>query len=215
VYPIDPKTAAIQASYDRVAAEYAARFFDELAHKPLDRALLDCFAEQVQGRGSVADLGCGPGQIARYLHARGLPTLGVDLSPEMVALAQRLTPEIAFQQGSILALDAADATWDGITAFYSIFHLLPDDLPLALREFYRVLCAGGLVLLSFHLGQEIVHLDEWWGKQVDIDFHFYERAALERQLEAAGFRIEARIERQPYTAVEHPSQRAYLLARKP
>src|SRR5437867_6393483 len=61
---MDPKTAAIQASYDRVATEYAGRFFDELAHKPLDRALLNCFAEQVQGRGPVADLGCGPGQIA-------------------------------------------------------------------------------------------------------------------------------------------------------
>ena len=211
---MNPKITALQTSYDRVAAEYAARFFDELVHKPLDRALLDCFAEQVQGRGPVADLGCGPGQIAGYLHARGVPTLGVDLSPEMVALARRLTPEIAFQQGSMLALDAADAAWGGIVAFYSIIHLLPDDLPRALREFNRVLCPGGLVLLSFHLGQEIVHLGEWWGKPVDIDFHFYERATIERQLEAAGFTIEARIERRPYIAVEHPSQRAYLLARK-
>ena len=32
--------AATQAGYDAVAEEYAARFFDELAAKPLDRALL-------------------------------------------------------------------------------------------------------------------------------------------------------------------------------
>ena len=33
-------------------------------------------------------------------------------------------------------------------------------------------------------------------------------------MQAAGFMVEARIERQPYEAVEHPSRRAYLLARK-
>jgi hypothetical protein len=34
-------------------------------------------------------------------------------------------------------------------------------------------------------------------------------------LETAGFSIEAKVERQPYSRVEFPSQRAYLLARKP
>jgi len=34
-------------------------------------------------------------------------------------------------------------------------------------------------------------------------------------LTAAGFGIEARLERAPYLGHEHPSRRAYLLARKP
>ena len=65
---MDPEiTAATQAGYDAVAEEYAARFFDELAAKPLDRALLECVVELTRGLGVVADIGCGPGQIARYL----------------------------------------------------------------------------------------------------------------------------------------------------
>ena len=56
---------ATQAGYDAVAEEYAARFFDELAAKPLDRALLDCLVELTRGLGVIADMGCGPGQIAR------------------------------------------------------------------------------------------------------------------------------------------------------
>jgi hypothetical protein len=54
--------------YDRVAEEYVKRIFEELAHKPLDRALLDRFAEQMRGLGPACDVGCGPGQVARYLH---------------------------------------------------------------------------------------------------------------------------------------------------
>ena len=46
-----------RASYDELAATYAARLFDELAGKPLDRHLLDRFAESVRARGpaSTAD----------------------------------------------------------------------------------------------------------------------------------------------------------------
>jgi SAM-dependent methyltransferase len=205
----------LRQSYDRVAGEYATRFFGELAHKPLDRALLTAFAEQVRSLGPVADLGCGPGQIARYLHDLGLPALGIDLSPEMVAQARRLNPGLTFRQGDMLALDAADAAWGGIVAFYSVIHLLPEDRPRAFREFHRALCPGGLLLLAFHVGTECLHRDELWGHPVSIDFRFLEFAALESELEAAGFAVEARLERRPYTAVEHPSRRGYLLARKP
>ena len=208
-------TAALQTSYDRVAEEYAARFFGELVHKPLDRALLDCFAEQVRELGPVAELGCGPGQIARYLRERGVSILGIDLSAEMVALARRLTPEIAFRQGTMLALDVEDGAWGGIVAFYSIIHLPPDDLPQALAEFHRALRPGGLVLVSFHVGDERVHTDEFLGQPVAIDFYFYQPETIEGHLRAAGFTIEARLERQPYVAVEYPSRRGYLFARKP
>jgi SAM-dependent methyltransferase len=214
--PMDPDvTAALRASYDAVAEEYARQFFDELAHKPLDRALLDCFAEQVRGLGTVGELGCGPGQIARYLRERGVPMVGIDLSPQMVAIAQRLTPEIPFHQGTMLALDVADAAWGGIVAFYSIIHVPPDALPQVFGEFHRVLRAGGLALLSFHVGDERAHRDEWWGHPVSFDAQFYQPERIADLLELAGFSVEARLVRRPYAAVEHPSQRGYILARKP
>jgi 2-polyprenyl-3-methyl-5-hydroxy-6-metoxy-1,4-benzoquinol methylase len=56
---------------DRLADEYARRIFNELQHKPLDRELLDRFAARIVGRGEVCDMGCGPGQIARYLRDAG------------------------------------------------------------------------------------------------------------------------------------------------
>ena len=77
-----------QSSYDRIADEYARQIYGELAGKPLDRAILDRFAERLRGRGAVCDMGCGPGQIGRYLADRGLPVVGVDLSPAMLSVAR-------------------------------------------------------------------------------------------------------------------------------
>ena len=86
--------SAIQASYDRVAAAYAAHFMGELAHKPLDRALLDCFAEEVRGQGPapVGDIGCGPGHVARYLHECGLAPHREDTGvPQVSSTAMEVT----------------------------------------------------------------------------------------------------------------------------
>ncbi len=99
-----------QASYDAVAAEYAEKFQDEMDFKPFDRDCLDRLIREVDALGPICDLGCGPGQIARYLHRQGAACLGVDLSQKMVAQAGRLNPEIPFHQGDMLSLpDAADS----------------------------------------------------------------------------------------------------------
>ncbi|WP_394827896.1 class I SAM-dependent methyltransferase [Pendulispora albinea] len=209
------KLRAIEESYSRIAQSYADHFFDELRHKPLDRALLDVFADQVRGRGPVLDVGCGPGQTSRALVERGLPVTGLDLAPEMIAEAARRSPDIAFRTGSMLALEDADATYAGLTAFYAIVHFDREELAQACREFHRVLQPQGLALASFHLGGDIVHRDELFGQRVSLDFVFFERGIVEEAFLAAGFRIEAFLERAPYPEVEHPTQRGYVLARKP
>jgi SAM-dependent methyltransferase len=215
--PTDPGDLAnTRATYDRVAEEYAARIAGELAGKPLDRALLTCFVEQVGGLGAIADIGCGPGHIAAYLHEVSAPVVGIDLSPEMVAVARQRLPDIAFEQGSMLALAAPDASWGGIVALYSIIHLPTAERPRALAEFHRVLRPGGLLLLAFHIGDEQRHLDEWWGQEVSLDIWFLQPREIESLLIEAGFIVEMSLVRQPYAPdVEHQSQRAYILARKP
>src|SRR5690349_4866409 len=87
--------AATRATYDTVADAYAGIYLKELDAKPLDRALLACFAERVAADASgrlVVDAGCGPGHVAAHLHGLGLPVFGLDLSLSMVALARRTFP---------------------------------------------------------------------------------------------------------------------------
>lgn len=207
----------LRSSYDRVAENYAEQFRDEMERKPFDRKMLDWLAEKVGGLGVICDMGCGPGQIARYLHARGVEVCGVDLSPEMVRQAQSLNPHISFQQGDMLALaGVADNSYGGIAAFYAIVNLPRESVVGALRELRRVLCPNGVVLLAFHVGRETKHLDELLGKEVSLDFFFFETEEVKGYLRAAGFELEEAIERDPYSEeVEYQSRRAYIFARKP
>jgi len=209
------KISDVQASYDRVAAEYVQRIFEELEHKPLDRQLLDRFAARIRSAGSACDLGCGPGQVARYLHDRGVRVSGVDLSPAMVRHARTLNPGIEFRQGDMASLDIEDGTWDGVAAFYSIIHIPRPKVVDALREIKRVLRPGGLLLLAFHIGDDVLHLDDWWGQKVSLDFVFFRPDEMRGFLELAGFEVEEIVEREPYPEVEHQSRRAYVFAKKP
>jgi SAM-dependent methyltransferase len=201
-------------TYDRVARKYAAAFFDELARKPFDRALLDRFAADVRPLGLVCDVGCGPGHVARALRERGVDMCGLDLSPAMVAISSELNPAIPFAQGDMLHLPVADAAWGGIVCFYTLIHLTRTGVPLALAEFHRALRPGGRLLLAVHGGRGTVHTENWFGEPVAVDATLFTTDELALALRAAGFIVTETLERPPYD-FEYQSQRLYLCATKP
>jgi SAM-dependent methyltransferase len=204
----------LQTSYDRIAEEYVQRIFDELKHKPLDRQLLDRFADRLRGAGPVCDLGCGPGHVTRYLRERGVEVFGIDLSTAMVEQARKLNPGIEFIQGNMFSLGVEDGAWSGIVAFYSIIHTPGVEMLSSLLEMNRVLQPGGLLLLAFHNGKDTIHMEEWWGHKVSLDTFFFPPIEIEGYLDSAGFQVEETIERPPYENVEYPSNRAYIFAGK-
>jgi hypothetical protein len=115
----------------------------------------------------------------------------------------------------MLGLDIEDGALSGVVAFYSIIHISRTDTVAAVAEMKRVLRPSGPLLLAFHTGDEAVHLDEWWGQPVNLDFHFFHPEEMADSLRIVGFEIEEIIEREPYPDVEHQSRRAYIFARKP
>jgi SAM-dependent methyltransferase len=209
-------TQSIRASYDRLAEEYARRIFNELQSKPLDRELLNRFAARVAGHGEVCDMGCGPGHVARYLRDAGTKVFGLDLSPRMLEQARQLNADISFREENMMALDLQDGTLAGIAAFYAIVNIPEGSLPLVFREMERVLQPGGLLLLAFHAGDQVLHEDELWGLPISMDFALFQPSAIRHYIETAGLVIEDIVERGPYAPeVEYQSRRAYIFARKP
>ncbi|MBV9100675.1 MAG: class I SAM-dependent methyltransferase [Candidatus Dormibacteraeota bacterium] len=207
------------AGYDATAEAYAARYAGELDHKPLDRALLRAFAHEAGATSDpstlmVADVGCGPGHIARFLSRQGLPVCCVDLSPAMCAIARRLNPGAHVHQASMDAIPVPDAAWSGIVAFYALCHVAGSELPVVLREFARVLRPEGMVLVAFHAGDEVRHADELLGVPVDLDFHFHTTSKVAELLDDAGFEVTAVMERVAYQPWEVATRRAYIQARK-
>jgi SAM-dependent methyltransferase len=200
----------VRGSYDSAARAYAERLFDELAQKPLDRHLLNRFAEATRGRGMVVDLGCGPGHVAKYLHDRGVEMIGVDISAGMIERARDLCPDVRFEMGDMRALDFPDSGLAGVVAFYAIVHSDAEELDVVFKECRRILAKSGSMLLAFHVGDEVVHLDQLFETPVSLDFRFHQPASISAALQKAGFKVAEVTEREPYDAVEYPSRRCYL-----
>jgi ubiquinone/menaquinone biosynthesis C-methylase UbiE len=205
----------LQNSYDLVAEDYAKEFREELDRKPFDREMLERLIEDVGDRGIICDMGCGPGQIARYLSDHGQETCGIDISAGMVEIAKVQNPGVEFSQGDMLALtDVPDNSFGGIAAFYSIIHIPRSKLNEAFAELMRVLRPGGTLLLTFHVGDVTVEREAWYGKRVSLKFFFFETEEIRAVLKNAGFeRLRINV-REPYPE-EYKSMRAYVFAEKP
>jgi ubiquinone/menaquinone biosynthesis C-methylase UbiE len=205
----------IQVAYDAAAHEYAKQLFHELDGKPLDRKLLDLFAERVIPLGKTCEIGCGPGEVAHYLKGRGVDVVGIDLSPNMIEEARKLSPHIKFAWGDVFDLQFEDHSFGGVVAFYLIVNFQQEGVPKALAEIFRVLIPGGILLLSFHLGQETIHFEEFFEQKVPIDFILFSQDEIVDMLKNSGFEINEAVTRTPYKDAEYQTNRAYIFAQKP
>lgn len=205
----------VENQYDAVAKEYAETFSGEHEKKPKDQEILRRFSQEIGDRRPVWDFGCGPGQTTKYLQNLGIAISGLDLSEKILEQARRIHPEIHFLKGSILELEFENDSIAGVVAFYVIVHFTEEQVGIAFREVFRVLQPGGMFLFTYHIGEETIHLDEFLGKKVDIDFMFFTTDFIFSCLKDSGFEKIEIIEREPYPRVEYKSRRAYVFATKP
>lgn len=183
-----------RTSYDADAPGYADQVRGLLDKSPHLRASLSLFAELVSeaGGGPVADLGCGPGYVTRHLHDLGVDAFGIDLSPEMVAIARRDYPDLRFEVGTMTDLHLADHSVAGVVAFWSVIHVPSHAMPGVLGQFRRVLRPGGPLLIGFHVGEETHHTSEGYtGRSIKVDDHRRRPDVVAGWLRQAGFAIEA------------------------
>lgn len=94
--------------------------------------------------GPALDAACGTGRHAAYLTSRGHSVIGVDGSPQVLAVAKAKVPGADFRLGDLRALPVADHAVDLVTISLALSHV-PDLAPV-LTEFARVLRPGGHLL---------------------------------------------------------------------
>jgi len=204
----------VENLYNTVATEYAEKFSGEHEKKPKDQEILRRFSQKIMDRKPVWDFGCGPGQTTKYIQNLGVKISGLDLSDQILEQAKTIHPEIHFRKGNILDLEFGNDSIAGVVAFYAIVHFKEKQVGIALREIFRVLQPGGIFLFTYHIGEETIHLDEFLGKKVDIDFMFFSTDFILSCLKDSGFNKIEIIERDPYTDVEYESRRAYVFCNK-
>jgi SAM-dependent methyltransferase len=75
--------------------------------------------------GTVVDLGCGSGILARRVSDSGYQVEGVDLSPAMLDLARRNAPQATFRRGSLLDAELPAAV--AVTAIGEALNYATDE----------------------------------------------------------------------------------------
>ncbi|MDQ2653668.1 MAG: class I SAM-dependent methyltransferase [Chloroflexota bacterium] len=113
----------------------------------------------------LLDAGCGSGQFALALAARGARVTGIDLSPEMIRLAREnaeplvLPDKVTWEVGAVDHLPLPTVSVDAIHA-RMVLPFVP-DVPAALREFRRVLRPDGHLLASTAAPLSPIYRESW------------------------------------------------------
>jgi SAM-dependent methyltransferase len=128
----------------------------------------------------ILDLGCGPGRDLAAFRALGHEPTGLEGSPALAAMAREHSGCEVWEQ-DFLALDLPPASFDGIFANPSLFHVPSTELPRVLRELHAALKSDGVLFSSNPRGNN----EEGWNRGRYGAYHDLE--AWRAFLVAAGF----------------------------
>ena len=120
----------------------AADAYDVFTPESNTRLIGTCMRLAGLKRGArVADLGCGSGVFTDLLHKQGYHSIGLDISPKLVALGRAKYPDVEFLEGDVENLPFPSASLDGVL-LSGLVHHLPDPSRCA-AEVFRALKPGG------------------------------------------------------------------------
>ena len=208
----ESKDEVIEA-YNAVSKVYADKYSDEILLKPKVQEFLKDFVKLIPPNGLICDMGCGPGQVARYLKNNlGKSTEGVDLSPQMVEAASSINPDITFKCADVFEMNETNL-YAGIIGLYFIVNFPPSQLVPLFKKLHSLLEPNGKLLISFHMGKdELNRVESLWDSGKPCNFYFFDAKTVGAALVESGFKVTEVRFREPDTSVEYNSQRAYIFA---
>jgi SAM-dependent methyltransferase len=191
---MDASTEELRHAHNVLSEWYARNLAGVLESVPVERAMLDLFAELTLAVGAeVADVGCGTGRLLPYLAGRGLAPRGVDLSPGMVEVARREHPGFEYEVADLRELPFRDASLAGVVCWYSLIFLAPDARVRAFAELARVVQPGGYLVAAFKHGDGTGHRNgpgsRVAGLGIDFDRYWLSAREMEDRFTAAGFAL--------------------------
>lgn len=174
--------------FNAIAPDWQALRREVLGDTDLEGAILSL----LPAGESVADLGCGPGELLDALSAKSARLIGVDVSPAMLELARR-RPGLAgasLRVGELEHLPLADAEVRAAVMSLALHHL--SDPQAALKEAGRVVAPGGVLVVADYLK----HANELMRERFGDRWLGFSSREVSSWLDRAGFTVE-RIEEKP------------------
>lgn len=135
-----------------------------------------------KGRINILDTGCGTGLLAKKLTPLGNVD-AIDISDEAIKFARKRG--VNAKKASVTKIPFKDNNFDLVTSIDVLYHHAVKDDIKALKEIFRVLVPGGILILR-------VPANKWIKTKHDKFVHTrerYEKSELKSKLESAGFSI--------------------------
>jgi len=134
--------------------------------------------------GRLLDAGCGTGGFLAWISGVAAfdRLAGIDVSAEAIAFAREAVPGGEFRVMGLTELPFGDGDFDVVTMNDVLQHVDEDVVQPSLGELRRVLKSGGALLVRTNGGRR--------ARRERADWRLYDAAALSRDLEQAGFRVE-------------------------
>lgn len=200
-------------SWDKVAGLYEETFRDVALYNDT----YDLFCALVENRGArILEIGCGPGNITRYLLSKrpDFRVEAIDVSQAMIALARKAAPGAAFRVMDCRDLDRVDARYDGIVCGFCAPYLSREDCEKLIADCANLLWPGGSFYLSVTEG-DYAQSGYEQGSSGDRMFVFYHSEAfLRAALAKAGFAEPAAVRKTFQNKNGKPSTHLIILAKK-
>jgi cyclopropane fatty-acyl-phospholipid synthase-like methyltransferase len=158
------------------------------------KSSFDLLLEVLPLNGKVIELGCGPGNVIKYLRSRrpDLEYLGIDLSPAMITMAREQNPGVEFRVMDIRDAGLLTEHFDAVMVPFSIPYLSYEDIPGFFTTMADLTSPGGFVYLSCMEGERSRSGFEKTSFTGDSEMHisYYPRTFLEHLFAMHGFTIE-------------------------
>ncbi len=170
----DYRTVDARSGYSEWAATYENAVPDLMDLDLLERLKVPRW----NGVALAADLGCGSGRTGAWLRAKGVGAIdGVDLTPEMLAIAEKRALYRSLCQADAAATGLANASYELVTVS------LVDEHLAALEGLYaeaaRIAAPAGLLVLVGYHPQFIMasgmptHFNSARGEPIAIETHVH------------------------------------------
>lgn len=185
------------------AALFSGQSFPEMYEQALVGPLFEPWVEPLLTDVGLApgdrvlDVACGTGIVARRAKERlgeAGTVIGVDINPQMLAVARHVAPDIDWREGNAASLPLGDDEKVDVVLCQQGFQFFPDRVAAA-RQFRRVLAEGGrLGVSTWRPDEEYPVLlqmrrvaEEHVGPIADRRHSLGDPSALEAALREAGF----------------------------
>lgn len=143
----DPSKETIE-TWNRLAALYHERFMDLSLY---DHSY-DFFLDQLpEGKTSVLEVGCGPGNITRYCLKKRpeLSWLATDAAPDMLEIALRENPSAGVRMLDARDIAVLDGPFHAMVAGFCLPYLTGNETVSLIRNAGSLLADPGILYLSF------------------------------------------------------------------